>query len=194
MANNKANSQNLILPTSTVEDYSFNSLIENVITFYQNNNFEIDVEKEKDSKLEKFKENKIKEFPKYQFGELYIKNYFTIGVFPNYVTSIYDDFQKIIDNNKITQLLRDLLSSVGNQDKEQVANEVVVDKDFDKHINCFGKLDYSQEKIMKMVRDGKSIVIQGPPGTGKSQTIANVVVQAIIDKKNILMVSEKKAA
>ena len=194
LANNKANSQNLILPTSTVEDYSFNSLIENVITFYQNNNFEIDVEKEKDSKLEKFKENKIKEFPKYQFGELYIKNYFTIGVFPNYVTSIYDDFQKIIDNNKITQLLRDLLSSVGNQDKEQVANEVVVDKDFDKHINCFGKLDYSQEKIMKMVRDGKSIVIQGPPGTGKSQTIANVVVQAIIDKKNILMVSEKKAA
>lgn len=194
LANNKANSQNLILPSSGIEDYSFNSLIENVITFYKNNNFEIDVEEKKDNKLEKFKENKIKEFPKYQYGELYVKNYFTIGVFPNYVTSIYDDFQKIIDNNKITQLLRDLLSSVGNQDKEQIANEVVVDKDFDKHINCFGKLDYSQEKIMKMVRDGKSIVIQGPPGTGKSQTIANVVVQAIIDKKNILMVSEKKAA
>lgn len=194
LANNKANNKNLILPNSEVEDFSFDNLIENVLTFYSNNHFEFSEEKDSDNKLEKFRENKMKEFPKYQFGELYIKNYLTLGVFPNYVTSIYDDFQKIIDNSKITTLLRTLLSSIGAQDEKQIANEVVIDKDFDQHINCFGKLDYSQERIMKLVRDGKSLVIQGPPGTGKSQTIANIVVQAVIDKKNILMVSEKKAA
>ena len=39
-----------------------------------------------------------------------------------------------------------------------------------------------------------SIVIQGPPGTGKSQTIANIVAEALARGKSVLFVSEKLAA
>ena len=38
------------------------------------------------------------------------------------------------------------------------------------------------------------MVIQGPPGTGKSQTIVNVIAQALAAEKKVLFVSEKKAA
>ena len=38
------------------------------------------------------------------------------------------------------------------------------------------------------------MVIYGPPGTGKSQTIVNIITDAICKKKRILVVSQKKAA
>ena len=36
--------------------------------------------------------------------------------------------------------------------------------------------------------------MHGPPGTGKSQTIANVIAEAIAQDKRVLFVSEKAAA
>ncbi len=40
----------------------------------------------------------------------------------------------------------------------------------------------------------QNTVIHGPPGTGKSEVIANIIINAMINQKQILMVSEKKAA
>ncbi|QIZ75612.1 DUF4011 domain-containing protein [Ferrimonas lipolytica] len=54
--------------------------------------------------------------------------------------------------------------------------------------------DSSQTAAVEMVRSGSSMVIQGPPGTGKSQTITNIIAQAISDNKTVLFVSEKMAA
>jgi KaiC/GvpD/RAD55 family RecA-like ATPase len=41
---------------------------------------------------------------------------------------------------------------------------------------------------------GKNLVIQGPPGTGKSQTIANIIANALAEGKRVLFLSEKQAA
>ena len=41
---------------------------------------------------------------------------------------------------------------------------------------------------------GKSFILQGPPGTGKSQTITNMIVNAIYHGKTVLFVAEKMAA
>ena len=41
---------------------------------------------------------------------------------------------------------------------------------------------------------GGHIVIQGPPGTGKSQTIMNIIAQAVLDGRSVLFVAEKLAA
>ena len=41
---------------------------------------------------------------------------------------------------------------------------------------------------------GRSLVIQGPPGTGKSQTITNIIAEAVGSSKRVLFVSEKMAA
>jgi very-short-patch-repair endonuclease/DNA polymerase III delta prime subunit len=54
--------------------------------------------------------------------------------------------------------------------------------------------DSSQLSCIEAVKSGANLLIQGPPGTGKSQTIANVVAEAIASGKRVLFVSEKMAA
>lgn len=54
--------------------------------------------------------------------------------------------------------------------------------------------DASQQDAILLSKLGKNFVLQGPPGTGKSQTIANIIAEALADGKKILFVSEKKAA
>jgi len=54
--------------------------------------------------------------------------------------------------------------------------------------------DGSQTLAAEEVRRGRSCVVQGPPGTGKSQTITNIIAQAIKDGRSVLFVAEKLAA
>jgi hypothetical protein len=54
--------------------------------------------------------------------------------------------------------------------------------------------DSSQLLAMLAVQEGRNLVIQGPPGTGKSQTIANLIANAIGQGKKVLFVAEKQAA
>ena len=55
--------------------------------------------------------------------------------------------------------------------------------------------DSSQHSaIIDVVHNGKNLCIEGPPGTGKSQTITNIIANALYSKKSVLFVSEKKAA
>ena len=54
--------------------------------------------------------------------------------------------------------------------------------------------DSSQAKAIEEAKSGNSFLLQGPPGTGKSQTITNIIAEALYDGKKVLFVSEKKAA
>jgi very-short-patch-repair endonuclease len=54
--------------------------------------------------------------------------------------------------------------------------------------------DSSQHSVLVDVQRGDTLVVQGPPGTGKSQTITNIIADAIAAGKKILFVAEKKAA
>ena len=54
--------------------------------------------------------------------------------------------------------------------------------------------DSSQTLAVIDAIDGQNLVIQGPPGTGKSQTITNLVAEALARGKKILFVAEKLAA
>uniref|UniRef100_UPI0022EAA161 DUF4011 domain-containing protein n=1 Tax=Falsiroseomonas oryzae TaxID=2766473 RepID=UPI0022EAA161 len=55
-------------------------------------------------------------------------------------------------------------------------------------------VDGSQALAAEAVRRGGHTVIQGPPGTGKSQTIMNIIAQAVLDGRSVLFVAEKLAA
>jgi hypothetical protein len=55
-------------------------------------------------------------------------------------------------------------------------------------------VDGSQALAAEAVRRGGHTVIQGPPGTGKSQTILNIIAQAVLDGRSVLFVAEKLAA
>ncbi len=54
--------------------------------------------------------------------------------------------------------------------------------------------DSSQYSAIALSRAGASFVLHGPPGTGKSQTITNIIANALKDGKRVLFVAEKKAA
>ncbi len=54
--------------------------------------------------------------------------------------------------------------------------------------------DSSQLEAVVAARRGISFVLDGPPGTGKSQTIANIIADALSEGRRVLFVSEKVSA
>ncbi len=54
--------------------------------------------------------------------------------------------------------------------------------------------DHSQESCIWQTREANVLVLQGPPGTGKSQTIVNLVADALEKEKTVLVVCQKRAA
>lgn len=54
--------------------------------------------------------------------------------------------------------------------------------------------DSSQQYAVELSRRGVSFCLQGPPGGGKSQTITNIIAQALADGRKVLFVAEKMAA
>lgn len=70
--------------------------------------------------------------------------------------------------------------------------------DVDNHtgssISLIYDADTSQYSALIDALAGKNLVINGPPGTGKSQTITNLIAEAMVRGKKVLFVSEKLAA
>ncbi|WP_083676368.1 DUF3320 domain-containing protein [Paenibacillus sp. FSL H8-0548] len=54
--------------------------------------------------------------------------------------------------------------------------------------------DSSQLSAIRAAAAGQSFVLHGPPGTGKSQTITNMIANALASGKRVLFVAEKMAA
>lgn len=54
--------------------------------------------------------------------------------------------------------------------------------------------DSSQLRAIGAALNGESFVLHGPPGTGKSQTITNIIANALYRGKRVLFVAEKMAA
>ncbi|WP_418264725.1 DUF3320 domain-containing protein [Flavobacterium faecale] len=54
--------------------------------------------------------------------------------------------------------------------------------------------DVSQMEAVIAAQNGQSFILHGPPGTGKSQTITNIIADALYRGKRVLFVAAKKAA
>lgn len=54
--------------------------------------------------------------------------------------------------------------------------------------------DVSQMEAVVAAQKGQSFILHGPPGTGKSQTITNIIADALYRGKRVLFVAAKKAA
>ena len=115
--------------------------------------------------------------------------------------SIYNDYilleKKKLTNDAISELLR-------NGGKKDRKSEKARQKERQKRLrarrsaakSCYTiKMpDFSQSEVIKKVDENGNMVIYGPPGTGKSQTIVNIITDAICKNKRVLVVSQKKAA
>ena len=52
----------------------------------------------------------------------------------------------------------------------------------------------SQSDVIERFKNGESFILEGPPGTGKTQTIVNMIAEAIMANKKVLFVSGKMSA
>ena len=64
----------------------------------------------------------------------------------------------------------------------------------DTSVMCAQSADGSQINAIERALSGSSFVLQGPPGSGKSQTITNLLANAMYRGKKVLFVAEKQSA
>ena len=79
----------------------------------------------------------------------------------------------------------DFIAADVSVDQPEIAERVPV---------LIARADASQFAAVADVMAGQSMVIEGPPGTGKSQTITNIIANALYAGKRVLFVAEKKVA
>jgi primosomal replication protein N'' len=87
--------------------------------------------------------------------------------------------------------LETLLRSAAEQ-AEPAATRGVAAPEIDRYVTADS--DPAQDRAVARARLGPGLVIEGPPGTGKSQTIVNLVADAIGRKSSLLIVCQKQAA
>ncbi|MET4137962.1 DUF3320 domain-containing protein [Pedobacter sp. UYP1] len=120
--------------------------------------------------------------------------FFSFGKF-----MIYHDLDssKWPDGNKPFDhpILISLFGGGFNEPKPTATEEHNLDKETKAH-ELFHVVDADSSQVLAMlaVHEGRNMVIQGPPGTGKSQTITNIIANAVGQGKKVLFVAEKMAA
>lgn len=109
--------------------------------------------------------------------------------------SMYNDLIRNEDQLKSNQIIR-AFAGERNEINSIDGEAFQFDHDACHSVDSFQVLnaDSSQQDAIALSQKGVSFVMQGPPGTGKSQTITNIIAQALADGKKILFVSEKMAA
>lgn len=120
--------------------------------------------------------------------------FFSFGKF-----MIYND----LDNNKwpvdkkpvLHPIVINLFGKGFGHEGIGIPEDAHIDEDTNAH-QLFQVVDADSSQLLAMlaVNEGKNLVIQGPPGTGKSQTITNIIANAIGQGKKVLFVAEKLAA
>lgn len=145
----------------------------------------------KKSNIQKFNEYTNANLPQYDIGSLSIVENLIVGQF-SIANSIYNDYEALLDIDIQKDTMERLLNT--NYEGSKLSEEDSKLSFRERDINLISKLDYSQENAVNMVNKSNNLVIYGPPGTGKSETIVNIIGDAMSKGKRVLMVSQKKAA
>ena len=105
---------------------------------------------------------------------------------------IHNNAKKLKENDVVKSLME---GRVALKDLDQVADAREADKKSQPSDYCIPiDVDSSQLEAVIESGSGKSFILYGPPGTGKSQTITNMIANALYQNKRVLFVAEKMAA
>lgn len=111
-------------------------------------------------------------------------------------TVLLRDYDSILENSEMHPILSELfLGKPLPHESSDVSERIRALDDYKERENYFVvNIDSSQHRAIDQTTKSKVVVIQGPPGTGKSQTITNLIAEALSKGKKVLFVSEKRAA
>jgi hypothetical protein len=122
----------------------------------------------------------------------------SLGLLSFMKISMYNDLKRNKERIMRNPVIRAMSRDAGDVAK---ANDIPEDlRTFDldsiKPHDCYQVMsaDSSQQDAILYSKNNISFVMQGPPGTGKSQTITNIIAEALAEDKKVLFVSEKMAA
>lgn len=131
-------------------------------------------------------------FPKWK-----VRSYITIGRFVFSRLAMYEDLN-ITHWTALLSNKSSLLSTLFNSRTCTGSDNHIYDIDRDEDVKnaplLISSADSSQHSAIIDVMKNKNLVIKGPPGTGKSQTITNLIANALNAGKKVLFMAEKKAA
>ncbi|GGF42498.1 DUF3320 domain-containing protein [Echinicola rosea] len=123
-----------------------------------------------------------------------IEEQFFLGTFSFNKFILWNDIHSHTEYLKKNPVVRGLLEG-----KLDNALEVLELDNLDTHYKPSDVLlpiaaDSSQLEAVCASMEGNSFILHGPPGTGKSQTITNIIANALYQGKRVLFVAEKMAA
>ena len=105
---------------------------------------------------------------------------------------IHNNLQKLKENKIVSSLINGTLEW---NVQENMTDATVLEKELSPaDILLPISADSSQLEAIYEGVNNKTFVLHGPPGTGKSQTITNIIANALYKGKRVLFVAEKMAA
>jgi hypothetical protein len=182
------------LPETTFDDFDTDSTVFRT-QLYQLLKDSIELNFNPDTftdELTSFEEFKKEDFEKlHKDGELKLFREAVLGIFPQAGSQLVPDYLKLMEGESFSDLEEFFSQRILDSGKpiEQWVSSVKEEK-----IHTPFPQDAYQEHTLRVVKDGRSVVVQGPPGTGKSQLIANLIADGIASGKKILMVCQKRVA
>lgn len=117
-----------------------------------------------------------------------------LGIFSFSKFIMWNDIHNNADKLCRNKIVKSLISGIIEWDP---GDEVRfnLDKDFKpSDITLPISADSFQMEAVCYAKAGKGFILHGPPGTGKSQTITNIIADALYNGKKVLFVAEKMAA
>jgi very-short-patch-repair endonuclease len=135
--------------------------------------------------------NCIKNQRKWDVEEQAILGIFSFNKFIMW-NDIHNNSEKLIENKLVSSLVN---GKIEWKIKDDTADAAVLDKKLTPaDILLPIGADSSQLESIYEAVNGKSYILHGPPGTGKSQTITNIIANALYRGQRVLFVAEKMAA
>ena len=137
-------------------------------------------------------------------GELKLYPEAVLGIFPQAGSYLVPDYLQLMSSERVPDVESFFARRSASQAPPSADGSAEQDTDLlelrrtqpvkEEQIFAPYRLDAYQEKALRKVKQGNSMVVQGPPGTGKSQLIVNLIADYAAQGKRVLLVCQKRAA
>ena len=119
----------------------------------------------------------------------------TIGLFSFKQFVMWNDLRNRSDDLAANKVVKSLMDGKISWEVEDVLKDVDFDKAYKpSDLALPVDVDSSQLSAVCLADKQQSFILHGPPGTGKSQTITNMIANALYHNKSVLFIAEKSAA